>query len=135
MEKAIETEKQLITLCNQYSDAYLSKDISSLDSILADDWTLITADCGDEVNKAKQLKDLKDGTLRVEAINDSDVKVRVYGDAAIVTGRRQSKVTNKKHDVSDLTRFSQFYILQEGRWRCVRTQVTSIQINPERHAD
>ncbi len=131
MSKVTEIEEQLIALCNQYSAAYLTHDVSSLGNILADDWTLITAGCGEVVDKVGQLKDLADGTLKVEAIDDSEVKCRVYGDAAVVTGRRQSKVFYKERDVSDLTRFSQFYIYQEGNWRCVSTQVTSIR--PERH--
>jgi hypothetical protein len=128
MSNATETERQLITLHKQYSEAYLTRNKSSLDGILADDWMLINGfiDCGEVVDKARQLKDLEDGTLRVEAIDDSEVKCRVYGDAAVVTGCRRSIASYKNLDVSDLTRFSQFYVRQEGKWRCVSTQVSRI---------
>ena len=121
-----EGEKQVTTLYKQYSAAYLKGDRSSLADILADDWTLITAKCGGVRNKPGQLQELERGILKVEAIDDSEVKCRVYGDAAVVIGRRKSKVIYNKRDVSDVTRFSQFYVRREGKWRCVSTQVTSI---------
>lgn len=96
---------------------------------MADDWKLITR-CGDEVTKAHQLKDLEDGTLQIEEIEDSEVRVRVYGNAATVTGRRQSNVYHNKHDASAQTRFTQLYLLRDGDWRCVSTQVTTI--DPDR---
>jgi ketosteroid isomerase-like protein len=114
-------------LSNQYARAYLTKDINSLDRILSDDWTLITAGCGDRVSKRDQLKDLADGKLQVHGIEDSDVIVRFFGNAAVVTGKRASKVTYNGRDVSDLALFTQFYVAVDEGWRCVSTQVTSLR--------
>jgi hypothetical protein len=119
-------------LAKQYGAAYLARDARALDKILDDEWTLITAGCADEVYKPGQLRDLRSGALKVDKIRDSQVRVRVYGDAAVVTGRRVSTVTYKGRDVSDVTRFSQFYALGEKGWRCVSTQVTSIRPDPDR---
>lgn len=119
-------------LAKQYGAAYLAGDARALDRILDDDWTLITAGCGDEVYKAGQLKDLRSGALKVDRIRDSEVRVRVFGDAAVVTGKRVSTVSYKGRDVSDVTRFSQFYALGDKGWRCVSTQVTSIRPDPDR---
>jgi len=125
-------KRAITALAKQYGAAYLARDARALDQILDDDWTLITAGCGDEVYKAGQLRDLRNGALKVDSIRDSEVRVRVYGDAAVVTGKRVSKVTFKGRDVSDVTRFSQFYALVDKGWRCVSTQVTSIRPDPHR---
>jgi hypothetical protein len=122
-------EEQLVSVSNDYAQSYIKKDISLLDSILADDWMLITAGCGKKISRDEHLRDLKDGTLQVEGIKDSEVEIRVYGDAAVLTGRRESKVSYRNRDVSDQTLFSQFYALQDGRWRCVSSQVSSIPEN------
>lgn len=125
-------KREIAALAKEYVGAYLARDVRSLDRILDDEWTLITAGCADEVFKPGQLKDLRSGTLKVDKIRDSEVRVRVYGDAAVVTGKRVSKVTFKGRDVSDVTRFSQFYALGDKGWRCVSTQVTSIRPDPDR---
>jgi len=125
-------KRAITALAKQYGAAYLARDARALDQILDDDWTLITAGCGDEVYKAGQLRDLRNGALKVDSIRDSEVRVRVYGDAAVVTGKRVSKVTFKGRDVSDVTRFSQFYALGDKGWRCVSTQVLSIRPDPHR---
>lgn len=127
-----EVVEEITALSNRYSNAYTARDVSALDRILADDWTLITAGCGDEVDKRGQLKDLENGTLQVHGIEDSGVRVRVYDNAAVVTGKRASKVTYNGRDVSDVTRFSQFYVQGDYGWQCVSTQVTSIRPDPDR---
>jgi len=45
------------------------------------------------------LADLKEGALRIESFRLDDVKVRVYGDAAVVTGQttEKSKFRDKGH--------------------------------------
>lgn len=131
-EAESEVVSNLMVLAKQYSNAYKARDVAALDRILADDWTLITAGCGDEVYKPGQLEDLKAGALQVHDIEDSDVRVRVYGNSAVITGKRASKVTYKGRDVSDETRFSQFYARGKDGWRCVSTQVTSIRPDPDR---
>lgn len=132
LQRKSNPKRAVAALAKQYCDAYLKKDARALGEILDDEWTLITAGCADEVYKVGQLKDLRSGALKVDKIRDSEVRVRVYGSAAVVTGRRVSKVTFKGRDVSDETRFSQFYALGEKGWRCVSTQVTSIRPDPDR---
>ncbi len=120
------------SMAKQYGNLYLDADVSELGRILADDWTLITAGCGDEVDRQSQLRDLEAGKLQVHGIEDSEVRVRVYGPSAVVTGKRVSEVTYNGRDVSDVTRFSQFYCDGDDGWKCVSTQVTSIRPDPDR---
>ena len=48
-----------------------------------------------------------------------DIRVRVYGDAAVVTGRLQrTRVLNEK-EVSDDWRFTKTYVRQAEKWRVV----------------
>ena len=133
MKKLDDTETLLMSIYSQYSNSYLNCDIETLSSILADEWSLVTADCGGEDNKIGQLRALENGVLQVEKIEDSDVKIKLYDTAALITGRRKSSVMYNGNDVSDFTHFSQFYALQKGQWQCVRTHITSILANPERH--
>lgn len=113
-------------LSEKNRNCYLNADCEGLSSILADDWILITAGCVDEVYKKNHLEDLRSGKLKVNSIRDSDIRVRVFGDSVVVTGKRQSDVAYNNRDVSDVTQFSQFYVNSKDGWKCVSTHVNSI---------
>ena len=123
--QATDAEKEVARLSQQVYEAYVKADTSFLDGALADDWMVIRPR-GETSDKAQLLKELKDGTVKYEALDESDVKVRVYGDAAIVTGRLQSKVKRQGQEVGGPARYTQVFVRQGGKWRCVATQVTRI---------
>jgi ketosteroid isomerase-like protein len=118
-------EKQVATLSKQYREAAIKGDTGAMDALLSDDWIGIDP-MGDVADKAKNAKDLKDGTVDIESIEPSEVKVRVYGDAAVVTGRSHVKLKYKGEKIDNHVRVSEFYAKQGGKWRCVSMQVTSI---------
>ncbi len=120
-----DTEKQVATLAKQYREALVKGDTQSLDSMQADDWIGIDP-IGDVADKAQNAKDLKDGTVDIESIDPSEVKVRVYGDAAVVTGRYHVKLKYKGEKIDNHVRVTEFYAKQGGKWRSVSTQGTRI---------
>jgi ketosteroid isomerase-like protein len=120
-----DAEKQVALLSKQHREAVVKGDTKAMDSILADDWVGINPR-GDVGGKAQTAKDLKDGSIDFEAIDPEEVKVRVYGDAAIVMGRYHVKLTFRGMKVDDLVRTTEIFAKQGGKWRCVSTQVTSI---------
>ncbi len=125
-----DAEKQVASLSKQNREAMVKGDTQSLDSIQADDWIGIDP-MGDVADKAKNAKDLKDGTVDIESIEPSEVKVRVYGDAAVVTGRSHVKLKYKGEKIDNHVRVTEFYAKQGGKWRCVSTQVTRISEPPK----
>ena len=118
-------EKQVAMLSKQFREADLKGDTEALDALLSDDWVVIEPD-GNLVSKAQNARNFKDGSVAFEAIDPSEVKVRVYGDAAVVTGRCHVKLKVKGEKVDTHVRMSEFYAKQGGKWRCVSTQVTNI---------
>ena len=115
------------------AEAALKGDTKAMDAIVADDCVVINP-VGELVTKAEHLKAMKDGTLRFDSIEHSEVKVRVYGDAAVLTSRGQVKVTIKGRSESLSVRNSEFYAKQGGKWRCVSAQVTRIAEPPRRRS-
>ena len=55
-----------------------------------------------------------------------DIKVRVYGDTAVVTSRSTSKGKFNGQPFSELERSSDVFVKQNGQWKCVLTQLTRI---------
>ena len=56
----------------------------------------------------------------------NDMKARVYGDAAVVTGGNTTKETIKGKDISGLYRWTDTWIKKAGRWQCVATHASKI---------
>jgi hypothetical protein len=82
---------------------------------LGDDWVLTYSD-GTLLTKPMALADLKGGSLRIESLQLDDVKVRVYGDAAVVTGQITEKSKFQDKDTSGVRRFTDVFVKREGRW-------------------
>lgn len=125
-QKAQSDQDVLIELERTWNDAVYQKDLAFIDSILADDYTATYED-GDVGDRAKELKLVAEFNQQVESAIQDDFSVRVYQDAAVVrftlhlVGIKQGQRT-----ALDL-RYSDVWILRDGRWRCVSSQSTRVQ--------
>jgi len=61
----------------------------------------------------------KSGRMKFQRYETSDLKVRVYGDAAVVTGKLQRTRTINGQQQDDNWRFTKMYVRQGGQWRVV----------------
>ena len=58
--------------------------------------------------------------------NIEDLKVRFYGDTAIVVGRGSIKAHTKTRDLSGNYVWTDTFVKQNGEWKAVASQVTSV---------
>ena len=123
--KGASVEQELIKLENDWNDAMVKRDLAALSRILADDWTFID-DEGTVVTKAQSLANFKSGVHVVSSAVADEMKVRVYGEAAVVLGRNTVKEQYKGKDISGQYRFTDTWVKKEGRWQCVATAGTKI---------
>ena len=115
----------LVQVEHQWGDALLKRDAAAWSRFLADDWVLTYSD-GTLVTKPMALADLKEGALKIESFQLDDVKVRVYGDAAVVTGRITEKSKFQDKDTSGVRRFTDVFVKREGRWQAVASHESDI---------
>jgi len=111
-------EQELIKLENEWAEAWVKSDVAFHDRIMADDYTW-TSPWGFVVTKADNLALVKSGDSAITSWVLSEMKVRVYGDAAVVTGRDSIKETWKGKDVSGQNRWTHIWIKRAGKWQCV----------------
>ena len=123
--RAADLEKELVGLSVQFTEAMIAGDTTLLDRIMDDHWTLITPN-GDVIGKSQFLKEYSDGITKCEAMDKSDVMVRVYGDAATVSGRIRTSIKVEGRQVGGDDRFTEVYVRRDGGWRNVSTQATRI---------
>jgi ketosteroid isomerase-like protein len=123
--KSGSAEQELIKLEQQWGDALVKPDLAFLDRILAEDY-MFTSPNGEVLTKAQMLAELKSGEDVVSSEVNLDMKVRVYGDAAVVTGYSTSKETVKGKDISGEYRWTDTWIKKGGRWQCVADHASKV---------
>jgi ketosteroid isomerase-like protein len=111
-------EQELIKLENEWADAWIKSDVAFFDRIMADDYTW-TSPRGEVFTKARNLALVKSGNSVITSWVLAEMKVRVYRDAAVVTGRSTIKETYKGEDVSGQDRWTHTWVKIAGRWQCV----------------
>jgi ketosteroid isomerase-like protein len=103
--------------------AVVKGDVAKLDKETADDYTLITA-AGQMSDKAQMLSAFKSGESKLSVDTVSDMKVHVYGDTAIVTGKADVKGMLGGKDATGQMLFTRVYVKKGGHWVAVALQQT-----------
>ncbi|HEY6206086.1 MAG TPA: nuclear transport factor 2 family protein, partial [Chthoniobacterales bacterium] len=57
-------------------------------------------------------------------MESDDLRIRLYGNTAIVTALTRSKGKFMGQDFSSCERATDIFVKQDDRWRCVLTQLT-----------
>jgi ketosteroid isomerase-like protein len=116
---------EIRALENAFDAAIVRRDVSALDKMTSDDFTLISLN-GDLHVKAEVLKYFATHASESEYRKTDNLRFRVYGDAAVVTGNTIHTVQENGKDRSDAYRFTHVYIRQKGHWLLVAVQPTRV---------
>lgn len=114
-----------------HNEALVHGDAAAVAQMTADDYTFITPR-GFLITKAQMLKGIGDGAFRYEYREVYELDIRVFGDAAVVTGRSVHTAQQHGRDMSDAYRFTRVYVHQQGRWVAVAWQTTREDDLPKR---
>jgi len=125
-DASLSTEEQIKSIEEERNRAILSGDAATLDRMTAEDYTFITLR-GELRTKAEIVKGFQSGAFKYESRTISELKVRVYGDTAVVTGRSTQKGEENGKDYSGDYRFTRVYVKDKGRWITVALQTTPIR--------
>ena len=117
-------EQVIRKLDNERIQAQIHADAAALKRIYADDFIGV-GPSGTVRTKPQVISDFTSGDLRFQSITTEDVRVRVYGDAAVETGRSTMVGQDKGNAVPHDTRFTRVWIKLEGRWRLVANHYSS----------
>ena len=119
-------DQELMQIENDWCTADLKQDGAILGRILASDFTSVDSR-GTTDTKESYLVSYKDKTSTTTACVNSNMKARVFGDAAVVTGTVTSSGTRKGVAFKDRqVLFTDTYIRRDGRWQCVASQGTVV---------
>jgi hypothetical protein len=105
--------------------AMTTVDLGALDTLLAEELTY-THTTSEVDTKASLLDALRTSRLVYDSITPADVRVRVYGGSAVMTGtaRVQVRANGALRRLS--IRFTEVYVRRAGRWELVVWQSTRL---------
>jgi ketosteroid isomerase-like protein len=112
------TTQALIDAENRWVDALVKSDITALDAIFADTY-VDTDEHSHRGNKEDVLSIVKSGDLKLTSIKLSDMKVNVYGDAAVVIGSAMQEGSFLGGPIATKIIFTDTFAKQNGKWRAV----------------
>jgi ketosteroid isomerase-like protein len=105
--------------------AQIGADAVALKRIYADDFIGI-GPSGTVRTKPQVIADFTSGDLKFQSITTDDVRVRVYGNTAVETGRSTMIGQDKGKTVPRDNRFTRVWIKQQGRWRLVSNHYSTL---------
>jgi ketosteroid isomerase-like protein len=113
-----EDEKAVAALDTQYQAAVKGNDAATMDLILADDFVLVTGS-GKKYTKADLLTDARNGQAHYEHQEDTEQKVRVWADTAVVTAKLWAKGAEGEKAFDYTVWFSDTYVRTAAGWKYV----------------
>jgi len=122
-----DTVDQLSRIEERLIAAWVAADRSFHEGVLADDWSVIDA-TGRVLTKAEVLKDsfgVEDRQITLGRIDD--IKVRPFGNWAVVTGRTHVAGQNGGEPFEVTLRFTDVFAHRDGSWLVVASQATLLQ--------
>ena len=125
-QKSTGDEAALKALELKWDAANVKGDTATLTTIFADTFISTNAE-GKTRTKAEVLAHVRSGDVKYETSKVDDMKVYLYGDAAVVNGRWAGKFTEKGKPMNTTERFTDTYIRQTGQWKCVASQGSTIK--------
>lgn len=109
---------ELLRLETVWNQAHEKGDAATLDALWDDDLQVAVPRMP-VMSKAEALTFARSGRMKFQRYQTSDVKVRVYGDAAVVTGLlNRTRIMDGK-TLEDNWRFTKVYVRRDGKWKVV----------------
>ena len=115
------TKAELVQLERDIGAANVRRDAAFFERVEADEF-VFTDSGGGLTTKAEDVAGVKappNPDARLLAYDVDDVQVRLYGDAAVVTGRVTTRQLVKGEERTGRSRFTDVFVRRDGRWQLV----------------
>jgi ketosteroid isomerase-like protein len=118
-------EAMILERINKACAAFEKGDASYLVDFLDETFTL-TNTSGQVSTREQNLDEIRKREPRYEVFRNHDMKVRVYGDSAVVTGITSIKGTSGSQAFAIDVQFTDTLIKRDGKWRMVASHASPL---------
>lgn len=115
---------ELSRIEQQLATTWKHGDCAAWGAMLAEEWS-VTHITGVVITKPEALRMCEAPAVPIEEFEIDDISVRLFGDAAVVTGRTRL-VTGGVIPGRVTLRFTDVFIRQAGRWQVVASHATRL---------
>ena len=109
---------------HSWLNAEKNHDTAAFEEIVADDWIAIGPD-GKSQSKAERAAEIK--AAHITSATMGDMKVRVFGDTAVVTGTDDESTMEGGKKSSDHYAWTDVFVRRNGKWLAVASQTAQIK--------
>ena len=118
-------ERELTQLVKDLNAAVVKRDFAFLERALHEDYAHHRPR-GTVENRAQYLENRKARRVDFESLVPDEIKVRVFGDAAVVTGRSTAKGKDQNGTMDEQRRWTRVLVRRDERWQFVHFHATPI---------
>jgi ketosteroid isomerase-like protein len=109
---------KVLALEKKWTEAYKARDIGILAALLSEDF-VITVEDGSRFGKAEYITHSADTSVKVQLAELSDLKVRLHGSVAVVTGTYHEKGESRGKSYEYRDRLTDVWMITAGRWQVI----------------
>ena len=120
-----DTKEMIRVLDAERMSAMVAGDLDTLGRILADDLSYVHTSAAVDT-KSSMMEAIGNGRLNYQKMAARNVKVRDYGDAAVVRGEADVEVTSGGNDLAFSLEFTEVYVNGGAGWQMVAWQSTRL---------
>lgn len=112
---------KILDLEKKWTEAYKQHNLSIMTSLLAEDF-VITVEDGRIFGKIGYIAHTADSSVQVDIAEQSDLRVHMHGNTAVVTGayHEMGSSKGKRYDYRD--RSTDVWMKIEGQWQLIASQ-------------
>jgi ketosteroid isomerase-like protein len=118
-------EEALIELGQQWATAEQNSDMTYLGQLLTDDFVGV-GPRGFMLSKEQWLARYESGGLQHESFVWDETRARIYGEAAVVTGRQTQTGTFQGHEINSQFRVTQVFVRHDNQWRLAALHLSPV---------
>ena len=100
-------------------------DVARIETLLSSDFTLTDAD-GVVTTRGDELENARTGAIRYTVFENHDMKVRLHGDAAVITGITKVAGTAGTTQFARDFQFTDMVVRQNGRWQVAASHISRL---------
>lgn len=124
------TNEQLIAefqlIEDNFNKAVLTNMVDEIKKCITKDWVLVDSQ-GGIISQEGFFQVLEQGLLSHHTMTKEILRIKVYGDIALVTGRGQNSGTWKGEPLQADEWITDVYKREHGKWLCVLTHLTPVK--------
>ena len=111
---------------DNFNRAVISNSVEQINACITSDWVLVDSQ-GGIIPQEGFFSVLEQGLLSHDSMTKEILRVKVYGDIALVTGRGQNTGTWQGQPMEADEWITDVYKQENGKWLCVLTHLTPVK--------